>query len=48
MNIRNLLKLDKFLFIKLYFNKKIKGRVIPYKGTKIELGENSKLNIEKL
>ena len=47
MNIRKLFNLDKFLFIKLYFNKKIKGRVIPYKGTKIELGENSKLNVGK-
>lgn len=48
MNIRNLLNLDKLLLIKLYFNKKIKGRIIPYKGTKIELGKNSKLNIEKI
>ncbi|WP_336175723.1 acyltransferase [Fusobacterium polymorphum] len=47
MNIRNLLNLDKFLFIKLYFNKKVKGRIIPYKGTRIELGENSKLNVGK-
>lgn len=48
MNIRNLFNLDKFLFIKLYFNKKIKGRVIPYKGAKIELGENSKLSVGKV
>ena len=47
MNIKNLLNLDKFLFIKLNFNKKVKGRIIPYKGTKIELGENSKLNVGK-
>ena len=47
MNIKNLLNLDKFLFIKLNFNKKVKGRIIPYKGTKIELGENSKRNVGK-
>lgn len=40
-----LLKINKFLFLKVCFNKKIKGLVFPYKGTKLRLGKNSKLEI---
>lgn len=43
--IIELLKIDKFLFLKFYLNKNIKGLVFPYKNTKLKLGKNSKISI---
>lgn len=40
-----LLKIDKFLFLKFYLNKNIKGLVFPYKNTKLRLGKNSKITV---
>lgn len=38
--------LDKIQYLLIRFNKKIKGKVIPYKGSIIYLGKNSKISVK--